>query len=99
MVGTWEFSPADGKGFGVRTRITFADDMTFTGEVSVAIPGGATESQPIAGTWRASAAVEGRITLVLAVDSAGSSEAAFRIVDGDTLVNEADGSTARRVGG
>lgn len=98
MVGTWTFGPADGEGFGVRTRITFAEDMTFTGEVSMAIAGGATEPQSIAGTWQATAAGEGRLTLVLTVGSAGPSETAFRIVDGDTLVNEADGSTARRIG-
>lgn len=97
MVGTWEFLPADGDGLAARTRIAFAADMTFVGEVSVTIPGGGTETEVIAGIWRVAAAEDGAITLLLAVDGAAPSEVRFRVVDDDTLVNVADGSLARRV--
>jgi hypothetical protein len=97
MVGTWEFLPADGDGLAARTQIAFAADMTFAGAVSVTIPGGGTETEVIAGTWRIAASEDGAITLLLAVDGAAPSEVRFRVVDDDTLVNVADGSLARRV--
>jgi hypothetical protein len=97
MVGTWEFLAPEGDALATRARIAFAPDMTFAGEVSVTIPGGTTETQAISGTWAVSPVEEGAFALTLAVAGAAPSEVRFRIVDDDTLRNEADGSTARRL--
>jgi hypothetical protein len=96
LVGTWDFQPADGAA-GAETRIAFAADMTFTGAVSVTIPGGGEETRAIAGTWSVTEGAGDGFVLVLAIDGAAPSEVGFSIVDRDTLSATSAAITARRV--
>ena len=97
MIGAWAFTPLAGDGGGVRTRLTFAGDMTVAGEVSVAVPGDAPVVRPISGEWAVEDASAERFTLLLRLTGGAPGRVVLRVVDPDTLVNETDGGSARRL--
>lgn len=99
LVGAWAFSPRVPDAIGVRTVLTFAPDMTFSGTVAVTLEGVAPETRQIGGTWAVEDVGEGRFGLVLTPTDGRAGVTRLRIVGHDTLATEDDGTTAHRIPG
>jgi hypothetical protein len=97
MVGTWEFTPALGEAIGARTVLAFGADMGFAGNVTVDVPDGRPETHAVEGTWAIPEAEKDGFVLALTPKGAAPSRVELRVIDHDTLVNRADGATARRL--
>lgn len=99
MIGTWEFVSELGEGMVATTTIAYRPDMTFSGFVTVTMPGVGPATRAVEGGWSVTAAVQDRFALTLSPAEGSPGTVQLRIVDRDNLLNETDGGTARRVTG
>ena len=97
MIGTWEFVTEFGDDMGARTTLEYRPDMTFSGFVTVQVAGSDPSTHAVAGVWSIAAATADRFALTLAPADGPPGTVQLRVVDRDTLVNETDGGSARRV--
>jgi len=98
MLGTWEFVSDLGEGLRVRSMLTYREDMTYAGTVTVSRNGAETTTRAVRGAWEIAAADAETLILSLVPSSGTPGSVRLRVVDPDNLVNETDGGTARRIG-
>lgn len=97
LIGSWEASGRSPAGFGWSSSIQYLPDGTFSGFTTTSY-GGSQAAVPMVGRWSVQPAGEGRLALTLDVQGQLPQTAVLKIIDENTLLNEAQGYYARRAG-